>query len=183
MFNTKIFRNPIFLSTIFAMITVAILFSIQFIWFEEGSKLYLWIGISLVSLSYVLFIVSLWYKKRKYSKLQHIETESEALSTVIRPLLFGAKNRPIYLMLGNKLAGKSQFLTHSNAIKPRDKSCTIKNDFFEWYESDSAIYIKPDHRLVFQEVSSSDSSLWDTFINEIIRHRPRRPLCWQPSVR
>ncbi|MCK6263562.1 type VI secretion system membrane subunit TssM [Vibrio sp. ZSDE26] len=175
MFNTKFFRNPIFLSTLFAVITISILFSIQFFWFKEGSKLYLWIGMALVSFAYLLFLASLWYKKRKYSKLQHIETESEALSTVIRPLLYEAGNRPIYLLIGNKSAGKSQFLTHSNAIKPRDKSNTIKNDFFEWYESDSAIYIKPDHRLVFQEVSSADSSLWESFINEIIRHRPRRP--------
>ncbi|MDW2313793.1 type VI secretion system protein, partial [Vibrio sp. 1075] len=79
------------------------------------------------------------------------------------------------MMLGNKGSGRRQFLFNSSAIKPMDRTRTAKNDFFEWYESDSAVYIKPDQRLVFQEVSSSDASLWNTFIEEVIHHRPRKP--------
>ncbi len=94
---------------------------------------------------------------------------------VIQPLLANSGKKPIYLMLGNKGSGRRQFLFNSSAIKPMDRTRTAKNDFFEWYESDSAVYIKPDQRLVFQEISSSDASLWNTFIEEVIRHRPRKP--------
>nr|MCC4892370.1 type VI secretion system protein [Vibrio sp. F13] len=81
----------------------------------------------------------------------------------------------MYLMIGNKYAGRTQFLLNSSAIKPMDQTRTAKNDFFEWYESDSAVYIKPDQRLLFQEVSSNDSALWNTFVDEVIKHKPRKP--------
>ncbi|MGF1696328.1 type VI secretion system membrane subunit TssM [Vibrio lamellibrachiae] len=172
----KLIKNPVFLSTlILVTISLALVF-IQLFWFSEKSKLLLWVALSAIGLGYLAYLTSLWVKKRRYNKLQHIETENEALSTVIRPLLFDGGSKPIYLLLGNKSAGKVQFLTNSSAIKPKDKNHTVKNDFFEWYESDSAVYIKPDHRLVFQEVSSADAGLWDTFINELIRHKPRKPL-------
>ena len=54
-------------------------------------------------------------------------------------------------------------------LKPWTIQKTKKNDFFEWYESDDAIYLKPDQRLVFQEVSASDSSLWTTLIAEVLK--------------
>lgn len=94
---------------------------------------------------------------------------------VLKPLLHKAGKKPVYLVLGNKGSGKNQFLNVSNAIKPMDKVKNVKNDFFEWSESDSAVYIKPNHRLTFQEISSNDSLLWDALINEVIKHKPRKP--------
>lgn len=45
---------------------------------------------------------------------------------VIRPLLSNAGKKPIYLMVGNKGAGRRQFLFNSSAIKPMDRSRTAK---------------------------------------------------------
>ena len=56
-----------------------------------------------------------------------------------------------------------------------DQVKSVKNDFFEWSESDSAVYLKPNHRLIYQETSSTDSLLWLALINEIIKHKPRKP--------
>ncbi len=75
-------------------------------------------------------------------------------------------------MVGNK--GRRQFCLIPAQLSRWTVSHS-KNDFFEWYESDGAVYVKPDQRLIFQEVSSSDASLWNTFIDEVIRHRPRKP--------
>ncbi|MFB9134104.1 type VI secretion system membrane subunit TssM [Vibrio olivae] len=175
MLKNKLFRNPVFLSTLVAIIFASILAAIFIFWLTDLDKLYLWAGLGVIALFYVVFQVTLWVKKRKGNKALKLETEEEALSMVISPLLSKSGKKPIYLLLGNKGAGKVQFLTNSNAIKPMDKSRTAKNDFFEWYESDTAIYLKPDQRLVYQEVSSADAALWDTLVKEVIRHRPRKP--------
>ncbi len=175
MLKNKLFRNPIILSTILAVILSVLVVITFVIWLEDLDKLYLWISLSTIFTLYVIFQVSLWIKKKKNYKSQTLETEEEALSLVIQPLLERSGNKPIFLLTGTKGSGKSQFLIYSTAIKPIDKSRTAKNDFFEWYESEHAVYIEPNQRLVFQEVSSSDESLWNRFITEIIQHRPRRP--------
>ncbi|MGR5447700.1 type VI secretion system membrane subunit TssM [Vibrio jasicida] len=175
MFKQKILRNPIVVSTLVALLFAAILAGVYLFWLEDADKLYLWVGLGVIATFYLIFQFTLWLKKKNNAKAQRLETEEEALSMVIRPLLSNAGKKPIYLMIGNKGAGRRQFLFNSSAIKPMDRTRTAKNDFFEWYESDGAVYIKPDQRLVFQEVSSSDASLWNTFTNEVIRHRPRKP--------
>ncbi|ABU73751.1 type VI secretion system membrane subunit TssM [Vibrio campbellii] len=175
MFKQKILRNPILVSTIVALLLAAIFAAVYLFLLEDADKLYLWIGLGVISAFYLIFQLSLWFKKKNNSKAQRLETEEEALSMVIRPLLSHSGKKPIYLMIGNKGSGRRQFLFNSSAIKPMDRSRTAKNDFFEWYESDGAVYVKPDQRLVFQEVSSSDASLWNTFVDEVIRHRPRKP--------
>ncbi|CAH1526994.1 IcmF-related protein [Vibrio jasicida] len=175
MFKQKILRNPIVVSTIVALLFAAILAGVYLFWLEDADKLYLWVGLGVIATFYLIFQFTLWFKKKNNAKAQRLETEEEALSMVIRPLLSNAGKKPIYLMIGNKGSGRRQFLFNSSAIKPMDRTRTAKNDFFEWYESDGAVYIKPDQRLVFQEVSSSDASLWNTFTNEVIRHRPRKP--------
>lgn len=162
-------------STIVAFILAAIFAAVYLSLLEDADKLYLWVGLGVIATFYLTFQFSLWLKKKNNSKAQRLETEEEALSMVIRPLLSHSGKKPIYLMIGNKGSGRRHFLFNSSAIKPMDRSRTAKNDFFEWYESDSAVYIKPDQRLVFQEVSSSDASLWNTFVDEVIRHRPRKP--------
>ncbi len=158
-----------------ALLLAAIFAAVYLFLLEDADKLYLWIGLGVISAFYLIFQLSLWFKKKNNSKAQRLETEEEALSMVIRPLLSHSGKKPIYLMIGNKGSGRRQFLFNSSAIKPMDRSRTAKNDFFEWYESDGAVYVKPDQRLVFQEVSSSDASLWNTFVDEVIRHRPRKP--------
>ncbi|AXB34575.1 type VI secretion system membrane subunit TssM [Vibrio campbellii] len=175
MFKQKILRNPIVVSTIVALLLAAIFAAVYLFLLEGADKLYLWVGLGFISTFYLLFQLSLWFKKKNNSKAQRLETEVEALSMVIRPLLSHSGKKPIYLMIGNKGSGRRQFLFNSSAIKPMDRARTAKNDFFEWYESDGAVYVKPDQRLVFQEVSDSDSALWNTFVDEIIRHRPRKP--------
>ncbi len=162
-------------STIVAFILAAIFAAVYLSLLEDADKFYLWVGLGVITAFYLTFQFSLWLKKKNNAKAQRLETEEEALSMVIRPLLSHSGKKPIYLMIGNKGSGRRQFLFNSSAIKPMDRSRTAKNDFFEWYESDSAVYIKPDQRLVFQEVSSSDASLWNTFVDEVIRHRPRKP--------
>ncbi|WP_045419579.1 type VI secretion system membrane subunit TssM [Vibrio jasicida] len=175
MFKQKILRNPIVVSTFVALLFAAILAGVYLFWLEDADKLYLWVSLGVIATFYLIFQFTLWFKKKNNAKAQRLETEEEALSMVIRPLLSNAGKKPIYLMIGNKGSGRRQFLFNSSAIKPMDRTRTAKNDFFEWYESDGAVYIKPDQRLVFQEVSSSDASLWNTFTNEVIRHRPRKP--------
>ncbi len=175
MFKNKILRNPVFLSTLVALLLAAVLAAVFLLWLTELDKLYLWGGLGAIVAFYVVFLLTLWVKKRRGGKSLKLETEEEALSMVLAPLLSKAGKKPIYLLLGNKGAGKVQFLTNSNAIKPMDKSRTAKNDFFEWYESDAAVFLKPDQRLVYQEVSSADAALWLKLIKDIIRHRPRKP--------
>jgi type VI secretion system protein ImpL len=175
MFKHKFLRNPVVISTTIALLLAAIIVVTYVIWLDSTSEPYLWLGLGVIAFFYAVFQVTLWFKKKNNTKAQQLETEEEALAMVIRPLLSNSGKKPIYLMIGNKGAGRNQFLTNSNAIKPMDKSRTAKNDFFEWYESESAVYLKPDQRLVFQEVSSSDESLWSRFVDEVIRYRPRKP--------
>ncbi|MCG7490842.1 type VI secretion system membrane subunit TssM [Vibrio sp. Of14-4] len=171
----NIIRHPIFLSTVLAIVFIGGLSAAHF-WAPDTVTKTIWfIGIGVIALIFLAYQAILFVRKRKQNKDQQLETEEEALSLVIRPLLNNSKAKPIYLMLGNRAAGKKQFLFSSNAIKALDNSKTKKNDFFEWYESDDAVYLKPDQRLVFQEVSASDSSLWTTLIAEILKSRPRKP--------
>ncbi|NOI29642.1 type VI secretion system membrane subunit TssM [Vibrio coralliilyticus] len=171
----NIIRHPIFISTLLALVLIGGLTAAHFLYPETVSTNILYIGIAAIALVLCASQLVLFFKKRKQNRDQQLETEEEALSLVLRPLLVGSKKKPIYLMIGNKAAGKKQFLTSSNAIKSIDTSRTKKNDFFEWYESDEAVYLKPDQRLVFQEVSAADSLLWDTMVAEVIRSRPRKP--------
>ncbi|MGF1727555.1 type VI secretion system membrane subunit TssM [Photobacterium nomapromontoriensis] len=175
MFKQKIIRNPIVVSTIMALVFAVIFTAVYLYGLEITNKLYLWLGLGVITAFYLIFQVTLWFKKKNNYKAQRLETEEDALSMVIRPLLSNAGKKPIYLMIGNKGAGRELFLYNSGAIKPMDRTRSAKNDFFEWYESNNAVYIKPDQRLTFQEVSSSDASLWNTFIEEVIRYRPRKP--------
>lgn len=172
--NTLV-RNPLLLSTLITIFILVVLCGAYLLWFPEADIVLLWGTVALIGVSYLLFNLTLYIKKRKGKKSQDIETEEETLSMVLRPLLHKAKQKPIYLIIGNKGSGKNQFLQVSNAIKPMDKVKSVKNDFFEWSESDSAVYIKPNHRLVFQEISSADSLLWQALINEVINHKPRKP--------
>ena len=172
--NTLV-RNPLLLSTLITIFILVVLCGAYLLWFPEADIVLLWGTVAVIGVSYLLFNLTLYIKKRKGKKSQDIETEEETLSMVLKPLLHKAKQKPIYLIIGNKGSGKNQFLQVSNAIKPMDKVKSVKNDFFEWSESDSAVYIKPNHRLVFQEISSADSLLWQALINEVINHKPRKP--------
>ncbi|MEZ9005530.1 type VI secretion system membrane subunit TssM [Vibrio splendidus] len=175
MLKHKLMRNPVVISTAIFLFLAATIAAIYILWLDITDKFYLWIALGAVTLFYSLFQITLWLKKKSNNKALKLETEEEALAMVIRPLLAKSNKKPIYLMIGNKYAGRTQFLLNSSAIKPMDQTRTAKNDFFEWYESDSAVYIKPDQRLLFQEVSSNDSALWDAFVNEVIKHKPRKP--------
>ncbi|MGF1905623.1 type VI secretion system membrane subunit TssM [Aliivibrio salmonicida] len=172
--NTLV-RNPLLLSTLITIFILVVLCGAYLLWFPEADIVLLWATVAVIGVSYLLFNLTLYIKKRKGKKSQDIETEEETLSMVLKPLLHKAKQKPIYLIIGNKGSGKNQFLQVSNAIKPMDKVKSVKNDFFEWSESDSAVYLKPNHRLVFQEISSADSLLWQALINEVINHKPRKP--------
>lgn len=172
--NTLV-RNPLLLSTLITAFILAVLCGSYLLWFPEAEVMLVWGTAGVISLLYLLFNLTLYIKKRKGKNNQEIETEEETLSMVLRPLLHNAKQKPIYLVIGNKSSGKNQFLHVSNAIKPMDKVKSVKNDFFEWSESDSSVYIKPNHRLVFQEISSTDSLLWRALITEVINHKPRKP--------
>lgn len=171
----NIIRHPIFLSTVLALVFIGGLSAAHF-WAPDTITKAIWfIGIGTIALIFLAYQALLFFRKRKHHREQQLETEEEALSLVLRPLLNNSKTKPIYLMLGNRSAGKTQFLFSSSAIKALDNSKTAKNDFFEWYESDEAVYLKPDQRLVFQEVSASDTLLWTTLITEILKNRPRKP--------
>ncbi|SKA51492.1 Intracellular multiplication and macrophage-killing [Enterovibrio nigricans DSM 22720] len=175
MYKNNIKRNPVLISTLVALLISAIILSVYFTWFSSTQKWVLYGALAVVALSYLAFNTVLWVKKRRQLSSQQLETEEDALRLVLHPLLKRIGNKPVYLLMGTKGAGKAQFLFTSNTIKPVDKTNSVKNDFFEWYESEAGIYIKPDRRLVFQEVSSVDAALWNTFINEIIEYRPRKP--------
>ncbi|MGR5094580.1 type VI secretion system membrane subunit TssM [Vibrio maritimus] len=176
MFKHKLIRSPIFISVSIAIVIAIIYTSVYLFWLDLQDLPLLWLGVGVIAALLGLFLLSLWFKKKNNVKAQRLETEEEALSMVIRPLLSEAGKKPIYLIVGPKGSGRSQFLYSSSAIKPMDRTRTAKNDFFEWYESDSAVFIKPDQRLTFQEISSSDGALWDRFVDELIRHTPRKPL-------
>ncbi len=96
MFKQKILRNPIVVSTIVALILAVIFAAVYLFLLEDADKLYLWIGLGVIAAFYLIFQFSLWLKKKNNSKAQRLETEEEALSMVIRPLLSNA--------------GKSQFI-------------------------------------------------------------------------
>lgn len=176
MFKQSILRNPIVVSLLIASLCTVLLITAYFLWLDTYNLTYLWAGIGIVASLEAIFLTTLWFKKKNNAKAQRLETEEEALAMVIRPLLADAGKKPIYLLVGAKGSGRTQFLYHSSAIKPMDRTRTAKNDFFEWYESDNAIFIKPDQRLTFQEVSSSDGALWNRLVDELIRHKPRKPL-------
>lgn len=171
----NIIRHPIFISSLLAIVLVGVLTALHMLYPDTISETILYFGIGIIALAFCAYQIVLFVKKRKQSREQQLETEEEALSLVLRPLLISSKKKPIYLMIGNKSAGKKQFLFSSNAIKSIDTARSTKNDFFEWYESDEAVYLKPDQRLVFQEVSAADSLLWDAMVSEVIRNRPRKP--------
>ncbi|WP_260260665.1 type VI secretion system membrane subunit TssM [Vibrio intestinalis] len=174
MFLKKMMRNPIAVSTILA-ISLAILFIAIFFYAQTFELLYLYIVLAVIAVLYVSFLAILWMKKKRGSDSLALETEEDALSMIMRPLLSKTATKPIYLMIGNKQSGRSQFLVNSGAIKSVDHSKTTKNDFFSWYESEKAVYIKPNPRLLFQEISSNDAALWERFTREVIAHRPRKP--------
>ncbi|WP_047046448.1 type VI secretion system membrane subunit TssM [Vibrio mexicanus] len=175
MLRNSLTRNPVIISSLCALILLLSWTAAHYYWLDTLGTNIFWIGIGAIALIYLAFITSLILKRRKTKQDQHIETEEESLAMVIDPLLSASRKKPLYLLLGNKGSGKAQFLNHSNAIKPVDKTRTIKNDFFEWYESDDAAYLKPNPRLVFQEVSASDAGLWNRLIKEVIAFRPRKP--------
>ncbi|NOH72456.1 type VI secretion system membrane subunit TssM [Vibrio pectenicida] len=171
----NIIRHPIFLSTVLALVFIVGLSAAHF-WAPDTVTKTIWfIGIGIIALVFLAYQAVLFFRKKKQSRDQQLETEEEALGLVLRPLLISSKGKPIYLLLGNRAAGKKQFLFSSNAIKTLDNSKTAKNDFFEWYESDEAVYLKPDQRLVFQEVSASDTLLWAALVAEVLKSRPRKP--------
>ncbi|WP_076590314.1 type VI secretion system membrane subunit TssM [Vibrio ostreicida] len=171
----NILRHPVFLSTLLALVLIGGLLTLRLFFPDTISQTIVWISLAIIATAYIAYQIIFVLKKRKKNRDQQLETEEEALGLVLRPLLARSKNKPIYLMLGNKASGKKQFLISSNAIKSIDTSRTKKNDFFEWFESDEAVFLKPDQRLVFQEVSAADKLLWDTLISEVIRSRPRKP--------
>lgn len=168
-------RTPFIFSTFVSALIALLLVGTYFLWFKDADIRLLWGMLGTVTLLYTVFNLTLYLKKRKHKSDQDIETEEDTLAMVLRPLLHKSGKKPIYLVLGNKNAGKSQFLSVSNAIKPIDKLNDVKNDFFEWSESNSAVYIKPNHRLTFQEGSSEHDFLWQALIKEVIRHKPRKP--------
>lgn len=130
MFKQKLFRNPVVISTILMFLVVAIITTIYLLFLDEIDQLYLWLTLGAIAIVYVTFQFTLWLKKKNNAKAQHLETEEEALSMVIQPLLANSGKKPIYLMLGNKGSGRRQFLFNSSAIKPMDRTRTAKNDFF-----------------------------------------------------
>ena len=95
MFKQKILRNPIVVSTIVALLLAAIFAAVYLFLLEDADKLYLWIGLGVISAFYLIFQLSLWFKKKNNSKAQRLETEEEALSMVIRPLLSHSGKKPV----------------------------------------------------------------------------------------
>lgn len=175
MLKINLMRKPVLTSTLLTLVIISFIASCYFIFAPEMDERIFIGSISSLVACYVIFNTILWTKKRRRRSAQDLDTEQEALQHLIRPLLKRMGNKPLYLLIGTKYSGKTQFLLTSNTIRPVDKINTVKNDFFQWYESDKAVYIKVNRRLVFQEISSVDSALWDCLITEIIDHRPRKP--------
>ncbi|MCM0150201.1 type VI secretion system membrane subunit TssM [Photobacterium galatheae] len=134
-----------------------------------------WGPIALVCTAAILILIGYEVKKRKSRSNSDIETEEETLKGLLTSLLKGSSQKPIYLMLGNKKSGKSSLLTSSHAIKPIDHKNTLQTDYFIWYESDKAIFIKPAPRLIYQDTSNTDQTLWKAFLDQIIHIKPRKP--------
>lgn len=168
-------HKPVLISTLITMLSVAIISAVYFM-VTPRADIALLIYPTLIVLSiYLIFNTILWIKKRRKRSVEYLDTEEEALQNLLAPLLQRMKNKPLYLLIGTKNSGKTQFLLASNTIQSADKTKTVKNDFFEWYESDKAVYIKPNQRLLFQEMSGLDATLWEVLISEIINNRPRKP--------
>ena len=88
MFKQKILRNPIVVSTIVALVLAAIVTAVYLFLLEDTDRLYLWVGLGIISAFYLMFQLSLWFKKKNNSKAQQLETEEEALSMVYPPSPF-----------------------------------------------------------------------------------------------
>ncbi|ELJ8861241.1 hypothetical protein RUL30_004543, partial [Vibrio parahaemolyticus] len=80
MFKQKILRNPVVVSTIVALVLAAIFAAVYLFILEDADKLYLWVGLGVITGFYFTFQLSLWLKKKNSSKVQRLETEEEALS-------------------------------------------------------------------------------------------------------
>ena len=173
MFN--FYRKPLFISSLIAICIISGLIAITFFLDLKFSLLSFWFPIAVVVSLYLAFNIILSYKRKTASKRNNIETEDEILSDTLKALMIKSGKKPLYILLGNKGSGKTTFLETSNTIKPLDKKRTVTNDFFTWMESDNAIYLKPNHRLIYQEHSANDDELWQAFIKQIIRSNPRKP--------
>lgn len=172
MFTNKFTRNPFLLSTLLLM-TVVILAGLAYFLIKPNPLLIY--ASAAAGLVWGAYNVTLKIKSRNKNNQSTLATESDTLADILRPLLTASNKKPIYLLMGNKEAGKSLFIHKSNSIKPIDKPKTRSNEYFQWFESDAAVYIEPNDRLVFQQVSNFDSELWKTFIREIISYNPRKP--------
>ncbi|SGZ02964.1 Type VI secretion protein IcmF [Moritella viscosa] len=171
----QFYRKPLFISSLIAILAIGGFITIVF-WLDiQPNSLLFWLPISVVISLYLAFNIVLYYKRKKSSKINNIETEAEILTDTLKALMNTSGKKPLYIVLGNKSSGKSTFLETSNTIKPLDKKKTVSNDFFTWMESDSAIFLKPNHRLTFQEQSANDDELWQAFIKQLIRSNPRKP--------
>ncbi|MBV7264051.1 type VI secretion system membrane subunit TssM [Photobacterium sp. WH24] len=123
----------------------------------------------------ILLLIGYEVKKRKSRSTSDIETEEETLKGLLSSLLKSSSHKPIYLLLGNKKSGKTSLLTSSHAIKPIDQKNTLQTDYFVWHESEKAIYIKPAPRLIYQDTSNTDQTLWKAFLEKIVSVKPRKP--------
>ncbi|WP_413111694.1 type VI secretion system membrane subunit TssM [Thaumasiovibrio sp. DFM-14] len=126
----------------------------------------------------VYLIMNIWgiRKRKRQPEQDAIETEAEVLSHALSKLLHSRSKKPIYLMLGTKNSGRSALLRSINAIKPIDEKNTVHTDYYSWYQSEEASFLKPADRLIFQEHSSADASLWLAMLDALVKVNPRKPL-------
>lgn len=68
MFKQKILRNPVVVSTIVALVLAAIFAAVYLFILEDADKLYLWVGLGIITGFYFTFQLSLWLKKKKQLK-------------------------------------------------------------------------------------------------------------------
>lgn len=173
----KFYKNPIALSVVLTLV-IAISFSITAIYVfnvDIFSPLFWGPNLALVGFL-ILFNSVLIYRRKQVTKEHIVDTEEESLTASLSALIAKTKKKPIYLLLGTKGAGKNALLNYSGAIKPIDRKRTVQTDFFLWMESDDAIYVKPNNRLIYQEQSNTDEVLWKAFIQQFITSNPRKPL-------
>lgn len=83
----NIIRHPIFISTLLALVLIGGLAAAHFLYPDTVSKNILYIGIAAIALVFCAYQLVLFFKKRKQNRDQQLETEEEALSLVLRPLL------------------------------------------------------------------------------------------------
>ncbi len=172
-----LFRKPIVLSISISLVLSLVYAAVAFYMLElVYSAALFWMPIAGIWTLCLIFNILHLYRSKKALKQDDIETEEKSLIKSLSALLLNAKRKPIYLMLGNKGAGKEALLNSSSAIKPIDRKRTVKTDFYTWFESDNTVYIKPNARLIFQENSTIDEVLWKAFIDQLIALNPRRPL-------